>query len=345
MWYLIISIVTVAIIVIVARKVSREKKKRLIKKIEELKEKYPLASVQYFSKNHVSINSANNSTLERILSRPANVWGDEEQLIVEEQRKKEELRKKEEEETRRKKEEEEAKQKAELEKYKPKKDEIMKILQDNGIMYLYHFTARENIPSIKALGGLYSWAGLCSKVQELGESNRRAISNHQLEYCIEGKWYRLSLSSDEKSRCYDEQSGLEDYVRLSFTPNHPMMFTARNEGRVIDPVVLKIKVDVAALKETLYSNKNATIQREPVNVGESIDDLKQVHFGTVRQKNHFDLDDYERSFYQAEVMVKSFIPVEYIINLDNPIVPNGGGRSRLVGIPNINNFRNPYSRE
>ena len=100
-----------------------------------------------------------------------------------------------------------------------------------------------------------------------------------------------------------------------------MMYVARNEGRIVNPVVLKISIDVATLKGTKYSNKNATIRREPVNIGETISDLRQIHFQTVRQINHFNLDDEEKSFYQAEVLVKTFIPIDYIMNLDNPIIP------------------------
>ena len=197
-----------------------------------------------------------------------------------------------------KKEEEEARRLSELAKYKPDRNAIVKVLQDNGIRCFYHFTARENLSSIRQLGGLFSWYSM--------EQRGKVIP------CPGGGGL---------SRQLDQSRGLEDYVRLSFTKNHPMMYVARNEGRIANPVVLKVNIDVAALKGTKYSNKNATIRREPVNIGDSISDLKQIHFQTVRQINHFNLEDDEKSFYQAEVLVRSFIPIDFIMNIDNPIIP------------------------
>lgn len=207
-------------------------------------------------------------------------------------------RREQEEEARKRREQEEARRKAELAKYKSDKDAIIKVLQNNGIQCFYHFTARENLSSIRQLGGLFSWYSM--------EQRGKGIP------CPGG---------GNLSRQLDQSRGLEDYVRLSFTKNHPMMYVAKNEGRIANPVVLEISIDVATLKGTKYSNKNATIRREPVNIGETISDLRQIHFQTVRQINHFNLDDEEKSFYQAEVLVKTFIPIDYIMNLDNPIIP------------------------
>ena len=35
---------------------------------------------------------------------------------------------------------------------------FMQVLRENGIVYLYHFTDRRNLASIRKHGGLYSWA-------------------------------------------------------------------------------------------------------------------------------------------------------------------------------------------
>lgn len=193
-------------------------------------------------------------------------------------------------------EEAEAEKKGGLLKYKSEKAQIIRILQDNEVQCLYHFTDYLNLKSIRRLGGLYSWWSMKQKGLTIP--------------CPGG---------GELSRSLDSQRNLEDYVRLSFTRNHPMMYAAKSEGRIETPCILKIKIDAAALRGTKYSNKNATIKREPVNVGDTLDDLKQIHFETVLQSNHFNLEDDEISFYQAEVLVKSFLPAEYIINLDSPL--------------------------
>ena len=353
MWFLIVVIVIICCAIYIAKKSSEAKRQRLHKEIASIKKAYPHAFAEYILKNHVSIGSAKNSVLEEITTRPSHIWKNEEQSLIEKekriiqqyneiakeypnglarwnrlnpkssreiivinkdkianyetlerieiankQREEEERRKRQEEETKRKRELEEARRKAELAKYKSDKDAIIKVLQNNGIQCFYHFTARENLSSIRQLGGLFSWYSM--------EQRGKGIP------CPGG---------GNLSRQLDQSRGLEDYVRLSFTKNHPMMYVARNEGRIVNPVVLKISIDVATLKGTKYSNKNATIRREPVNIGETISDLRQIHFQTVRQINHFNLDDEEKSFYQAEVLVKTFIPIDYIMNLDNPIIP------------------------
>lgn len=170
---------------------------------------------------------------------------------------------------------------------------ILNVLQKNGIKYLYHFTDRSNIPLIKRYGGLLSWS-YCEK--------------HGIKIPRPG--------GGDLSRQLDVSRNLQDYVRLSFTREHPMKYIAKNDGRIKDPVNLIIDIKAACISSALYSNKNATIKREPVNIGSSIADLEQIHFNSVKVRTHFDLDDNERSFFQAEVMVKTFLSKEYIINLD-----------------------------
>ncbi|MBQ8271154.1 MAG: DUF4433 domain-containing protein [Bacteroidaceae bacterium] len=170
---------------------------------------------------------------------------------------------------------------------------IIDVLNENGIRYLYHFTDRSNIPLIKRYGGLLSWA-----------------------YCEKHGIRIPKPGGGQLSRQLDVNRNLQDYVRISFTGEHPMKYIAKNDGRITDPVNLIIDIRAACIASALYSNKNATIKREPVNIGSTIDDLKQIHFRSVKASKHFDLDDEERSYFQAEIMIKTFLSKKYIINLD-----------------------------
>lgn len=172
--------------------------------------------------------------------------------------------------------------------------DFKRVLDENGIRYLYHFTDIRNIPSIKRHGGLLSWS-----------------------YCDKHGILIPKPGGIGFGRQLDVRKNLQDYVRLSFTRNHPMMYVAKKEGRITNPVILLIDIKAAFIKDTLFSNKNATIEREHVNIGGTIDDLKQIHFNSVKARTHFDLDDDERSYFQAEVMIRTFLPKEYIVNLDN----------------------------
>ena len=94
-----------------------------------------------------------------------------------------------------------------------------------------------------------------------------------------------------------------------------MMYVAMNEGRISNPVILEIDPEVVWWEGTLYADRNAT--KTGANVGGTVDDFKRIHFQSVKAGKHFDLDEDEQPFYQAEVLIKNFIPLRYIKNIGN----------------------------
>lgn len=174
--------------------------------------------------------------------------------------------------------------------------EYKAILDKHGITKLYHFTDRDNLESIIRNGGLYSWSD-CEK-----------------------KGIKISKpGSGQLSRQLDSRDGLQSYVRVSFVMQHPMMYVAMNEGRISNPVILEINPEVVYWDGTLYADRNAT--KNGANVGGTVDDLNRIHFQSVKAQKHFDLDEDEQQFYQAEVLVKNFIPLQYIRNIGNFGIP------------------------
>ena len=170
--------------------------------------------------------------------------------------------------------------------------ELKKIIEENGVKKLYHFTDRDNLESIIKNGGLYSWA----------DCDEKGISISK-------------PGGGNLSRSLDARDGLQHYVRVSFVKDHPMMFVAMNEQRISNPVVLEIDPEVIWWQDSLYCNKNVT--RNDASYGGGVEHLKQIHFNTVLRNKYFDLDEEEKPFYNAEVMVKNFIPLQYITNIGN----------------------------
>lgn len=193
----------------------------------------------------------------------------------------------------RRKEEEKRKEKERLERLSSElKDnwrDFKDILNQNGIRYLYHFTDKSNIISIKRHGGLLSW---------------HYCHTHNITIPYQG--------GDCKSQELDLEFGLEDYVRLSFCEDHPMAYRLKQEGRNI--VILKIKIDVAFLRDTLFSDMNAADKRH--THGKSLECLKMVNFDATRMR-FLRNDDPNFKPHQAEVMVKTFVPKTFILNLDS----------------------------
>lgn len=171
------------------------------------------------------------------------------------------------------------------------KEYIRKYLLDNGITHFYHFTERENIENIKRNGGI------CS-----------------LKYCLVNAIEVSTKGDMTLLRDTDASFWLEDYARLSFCERHPLIKKRQEAGA--DLVLLKIKLDVAWRYETLFSDRDAASPNH--HHGGTIEDLKMVRMDAIHKSNLEEWDpDYE--FNQAEVMVKSIIPIEYIENIDNPI--------------------------
>lgn len=177
---------------------------------------------------------------------------------------------------------------------------LEKYLKDQGITKLYHFTDRSNIQSIIDNGGLYSW------------------------WSCEAKSIKINRpGGSSQSRSLDSYKGLGNYVRLSFTRNHPMMYVAQSDGRINNPVILEIDLSIVNLSTTKFSDRNAT--KNGAIIGTGFDGAQHIHFSVVTQRDHFNLMPYEKEFYQAEVLVLEKVPISYIKNIDDyrpkPIAP------------------------
>ena len=157
-------------------------------------------------------------------------------------------------------------------------------LISNGVRYFYHFTDRRNLDSIKKQGGLYSW---------------RYCEDHGITIPYPG--------GDGTSRSLDSYHGLSDYVRLSFCTDHPMKWVLEQKG--YNMVLLRVRIDVACLEGTLFSDINATDSNH--RHGGTLDDLKRVNIQAT-QENYVSKTSPIFKQHQAEVMVKTFIPLEYI---------------------------------
>lgn len=163
-------------------------------------------------------------------------------------------------------------------------------LEENRVEYFYHFTDRRNLESIIEHKGLYSW-----------------------QYCQNNRINIAHSGGSDLSRVLDQKYGLESYVRLSFCADHPMAWGLKCNS--YDLVLLKIKVDVAWSKETLFSDINAVDNAH--THGGTFDDLKRIDIMATRMR-YLRKENPNFKKHQAEVMVKNYIPLECIVNIYNP---------------------------
>jgi len=174
--------------------------------------------------------------------------------------------------------------------------EFQAILDEHNIKSLYHYTDRDNVESIIQNGGLFSWADC----QERGINISKP-------------------GGDDLSHSIEKRCGIDNFVHLAFTDHHPMMAVAIEEGRISNPVILEIDPSILFESETLFSNMRAT--RVNAHVGDTSEDLKQIHFDSALVDNPSDLDAFERPYFQAEVLIKSFVPLGYITNIESFGIP------------------------
>ena len=175
--------------------------------------------------------------------------------------------------------------------------EALKALLDkHGIKKLYHFTDRDNLESIIKNGGLYSWGDCEQKGIKIAKPGGGSLS-----------------------RDLDRRDGLQHYVRVSFTTQHPMMFVAMQDGRISNPVILEIDPEVIYWQDTKFANMNAT--RSGTSKGCTLEHFQNIHFDAVKARKHFDLPEDEQPYFQAEVLVKNYIPLDCITNICNFGIP------------------------
>jgi len=166
--------------------------------------------------------------------------------------------------------------------------EYKRVLEENNITTFYHFTESANLKSIRKYGGLFSW-----------------------HYCDTNGIVIPKTGGDFQSRNLDTRFELEDFVRLSFCNDHPMQY--RLEQSNYNLVLLKIEISVAYFKNTLFSDINATDRKH--KLGSSINDLKRVKFSATK-RSYVRREDPDFKPHQAEILVKTHIPIKYISNIN-----------------------------
>jgi hypothetical protein len=167
--------------------------------------------------------------------------------------------------------------------------EFQRVLQENGITAFYHFTDYHNLKSIKENNGLYSW--------HYADSNGIIIN---------------FPGGDTLSRDLDKRYGLQDYVRVSFCTDHPMQYRLEQRGRNL--ALLEVDIEVAYYENTIFCNINATDSSH--SKGTELDDLERIRFSATKRR-FVSREDPDFKHHQAEVLVKTWIPLEHITNIKN----------------------------
>lgn len=112
----------------------------------------------------------------------------------------------------------------------PEGETVQSILTKYKIDAIWHFTDTANLDSIVSNGGLLS----------LAELERRGIAI-------------AKPGGNQWSHDADKYKGVHQYVHMSFLDNHPMQFVAKQDGRVTDPIWIKIDSSILLDENVRFS--------------------------------------------------------------------------------------------
>lgn len=164
-------------------------------------------------------------------------------------------------------------------------------LQRYGVDGVWHFTDRTNIASISAKNGLLS----------LSESRRQINAIPR-------------PGGNQWSHDADRRKGVDRYVHLAFIDDHPMLYIAKQEQRINDPVWLKISSAILNHPDVRYtkdvSNKKGV---ELLNARQAIDLLDLDVLFTRTDWSDPAIKARRREALKYEVLIPNHVPLGMIL--------------------------------
>jgi len=169
------------------------------------------------------------------------------------------------------------------------------ILAKYKFVGIWHFTDKSNLELIVKNKGLLS----------LGELERRGIN-----IPIPG--------GNDWSHDADRMKGVQEYVHLAFVDDHPMLYRAKQEGRIPDPIWLKIDSSVLLEANVRYasevSNKSGAPILQPEEAKEEID--FEVLFTRTDWRDP-EIQARRQAAIKSEILIPGFVPIEKILGYKN----------------------------
>lgn len=169
------------------------------------------------------------------------------------------------------------------------------ILTRYKIDVVWHFTDQSNLALIHQHKGLLS----------LAELKRRGV-----EVPVSG--------GNDWSHDADAMKGVHEYVHLAFLDQHPMLFRAKQESRIIHPVWLKIDASILLEEGTRFtndvSNKSGVEILTPDVACDMID--FEVLFTRTDWKDA-EIKARRMAAIKSEILIPTIVPINKIIGVKN----------------------------
>ena len=171
------------------------------------------------------------------------------------------------------------------------------IIEKYNIDGIWHFTDRLNLKSIEEHGGLLPL---------------KMLNDKGINIPVPG--------GNQWSQDADKHKGVDKYVHLCFLCNHPMQFTAVQEGRIKDPIWLKVDVSVMLAPEVKFtsevSNKSGA---QLFNHSEAVNeiDFKILLPPFVDWRGRPDIHEKRNAAEKSEILIPEIVPIGKILECKN----------------------------
>jgi hypothetical protein len=168
------------------------------------------------------------------------------------------------------------------------------VIEKYKINGVWHFTDWSNIEFIKQHGLL-----------SLAELEKREVN---VPACGGNDW----------SHDADKIKGLDKYVHLAFVDDHPMLYRAKEDGRIKNPIWLKIDVSVLLADGVCFCADVSNKSGVPLLNSEQA--KSEVDFDVLFTYMDWRNDEIQRrrqSAIKSEILIPNMIPVEKILSYKN----------------------------
>jgi len=157
------------------------------------------------------------------------------------------------------------------------------------VTWLYHFTDSRNIPSIRELGGLWSTA----KLREMGVKFYPGGNQHSLDA--------------------DRMFGMDQFVHLCFSMQHPLAYLAGQDGRIekLQWIYIDDAAGIFELEGARYcpdvANKSGA-EHYPIDVARESFDVEALSWIDFRIGNNHAR---KQAVEKCEILVPDHVPLKF----------------------------------
>ncbi len=152
-------------------------------------------------------------------------------------------------------------------------------------------------------------------------SNLKLIGKHGLLSLAEAERRGVEIPSpggNDWSHDADRTKGLDKFVHLAFVDDHPMLYYARREARILDPIWLKIKSSILLRKGVKFSSDVSN--KSGVQILTTKEAEEQIDFDvlfTYMDWRDSDIQARRQMALKSEILVPCNIEVDCILGFRN----------------------------